>query len=105
MRQDDGRQRAPLLVEGDDLLEIDVGQRVAADDDERLVERALRVLDAAGRPKRRLFRRVRHRDAEVFPGPEVVPNEAGQELDGDDDVGEAVPLEQPHDVLHQRPVG
>ena len=97
---------APLsLVELDQVGEVDVGERVAGDDEEGLVaQRVLGVLDAAGGAERRLLGGVVQRHAELLAVAEVVADQAGEELHGDDDLVEAVPLEQPQDVLHHRPV-
>ena len=101
----DRDQRAVVLVEPDHLGQVHVGQRVAGDDQERVVlERVLGVLDRAGRAERRLLRRVLQRHADVLAVAEVVPHQRRQELDGDDRLLHPVPLQQPEHVLHDRPV-
>jgi hypothetical protein len=102
----DGGERAPLLVELDDGGQVDVGEDVAGDDEEALVLELLHgVADRAGRAERGLLGRVHHADAELRPVAEVVADGVGQEGDGDDDVLEAVLLQELDDVLHHRPVG
>ena len=49
----DGDHGSALLVERDDLAEVEVGERIAADDDERVVlEEVLGELHAAGSARR-----------------------------------------------------
>ena len=62
------------------------------------------VLDAAGRAERRLLGGVVQAHAELVAVAEVVADQGGQELHGDDGLGEAVPFQQPQHVLHDRPV-
>ena len=61
--QADRDERALLLVEADERAEVDVAERVARDDEERLVERVLGELDRAGGARRRLLDGVADRDA------------------------------------------
>ena len=68
------------------------------------LQRLLGVLDAAGGAERLLLGGVGELHAELFAVAEVVPDQRGQELHGHDGLGEPVPLEQPQDVLHDRPV-
>ena len=104
--QPDGDQRALVLVEVDHRGQVHVGQRVAGDDQEGLVtQRVLGVPDAARGTERHLLGGVLQAHAEFLAVAEVVADQRGQELDGDDGLGEAVPLEQPQDVLHDGPVG
>ncbi len=92
-----------LLVEGDDFAEVEVGERVAADDDEGVVaELVLGQLDAAGGAGRSLLHRVLHAHAEAGSVAEVVADGLGQEHEGDDGLVDAVLLEQLDDVLHAR---
>ncbi len=65
-------------------------------------EVGLGVLDAAGRAQRRLLDRVVDVDAERAAVAEVAADDLGQERQSDDDVVDAVPLEQLDDVLHAR---
>ena len=100
----DRRQRAGVLVSLDDRAQVDVGEHVARDHQERVVELLGRVEDGPGGAERRLLGGVSHPHAEVGPVAEVVPDLVGEERDGDDDVVEAVRREEPHHVLHHRPV-
>ncbi len=100
----DRRQRAGVLVCLDDRAEVDVGEHVARDHQERVVELVGRVEDGTGGAERGLLGGVAHPHAEVGPVAEVVADLVGEERDGDDDVVEAVVREEPHDVLHHRPV-
>ena len=104
--QADGDQRALLLVEVDQRGQVHVGQRVARDDQERLVaQRVLGVPDAARGTQRHLLGGVLQAHPELLAVAEVVPDERGEELDGHDGLIEPVPLEQPQHVFHDRPVG
>jgi hypothetical protein len=103
--QSDGGQRAGRPVGLDDGVEVDVGQHVAGDDDEGVVELGGGVADGAGRPEGCLLGGVAHRHTELGAVPEVVADVAGEEGHRDDDVVEAVERQPPHDVLHQGPVG
>jgi hypothetical protein len=89
-------------VELDDLRQVDVAERVAGDDEERVVEAAGGEADRAGGAERRLLDRVRDVDAECFAAAEVRPNRLRQEGDRDDDILEAVLLQELDDVLHAR---
>ena len=101
--QPDGDQRPALLVRPDHGGQVDVGQRVAGDDQERLVaQRVLGVLHAARGAERRLLGGVLQAHAHVLAVPEVVAHQRGQELHGDHGLVEAVPLEQPEHVFHDR---
>ena len=82
--------------------EVDVAERVAGDDEERVVELAGGEPHRAGGAERRLLDRVADVDAERLAVPEVAPDRLRQERDGDDDVLEAVALQQLDDVLHAR---
>ena len=101
----DGGQRLVLVVEGDDPAEVDVGEHVAGDHEEALVELVHGVADRAGRAERLLLGGVDHPHAELGAVAEVGADVVGQEGDGDDDLVEAVLLQQLDDVLHHRPVG
>ena len=85
--------------------EIDVGEHVAGDHEERLVELVHRVAHRAGGAERRLLGGVAHAHAELGAVAEVVADVVGEERDRHHDVVEAVLREQPHDVLHHRHVG
>ena len=84
-------------------VQVDVGERVAGDDDEGVVaQQVLGELDAAGRPGGRLLDRVVDVDAQRRAVAEVVADDARQEGEGDDRLLDAVPLQQLEDVLHAR---
>ena len=89
----------------DDGAEVDVGDHVARDHEEGLVELVHRVAHRTGGAERRVFGRVAHPHAELGAVAEVVADLVGEERDGDDDVVETVVREQPHDVAHHRHVG
>ena len=92
--------RALLLVRRDQLREVDVAERVAGDDEERLVEPAVGELHRAGRPGGRLLDGVLDRDAERLALPEVAADRLRHERDGDDHLREPVLGEELDDVLH-----
>ena len=98
------RERVGRAVRLHDLAEVDVGERVAGDHEERLVELVHRVADRTRGAERRLLGRVPHAHAELRAVAEVVADVVREERDRDDDVVEAVLREQPDDVLHHRRV-
>src|SRR5690606_2340621 len=101
----DGDQGAVLLVEPDHVGQVDVGEGVPGDDEEPVVaQRLLGVLDAAGGAEGDLLGRVAQGHPELPAVAEVVADQRGEELDGDDGLAEPVPLQQPQHVLHDRPV-
>src|SRR5205085_3783287 len=91
-----------LAVEGAELAEVDVAERVARDDEEGVVEAIARELDRARGAERRLLDRVLEPEPERLAAPEVAPDLLRQEGDGDDDVLEPVPAQELQDVLHAR---
>ncbi len=95
----DGDHRLALLVEVDHLGEVEVGERVAADDQEGVVEKVLGQPDGAGGARRRLLHRVVDVHAQAAAVAEVVADEPGQEGQGHDHFVDAVPLDQFEDVL------
>ncbi len=100
----DRRERLARLVRLHDLAEVDVGQGVARDHEERLVELLHGVAHRSGGAERGLLRRVAHADTEVGAVAEIVANVVREERDRHHDVVEAVLREQPDDVLHHRRV-
>ena len=101
----DGHQGTVLPVEPDHVGQVDVGERVTGDDDERLAPQVLfGVLDTARGPERHFFGDVAQAHAEFFTVAEVVADQGGEELHGDDRVLKPVSLQQPEHVLHDRPV-
>ena len=91
-----------LAVELDEAREVDVAERVAGDDEERVVEPPRRALHRAGGAERRLLDRVADVDAERLAAAEVAPDRLREKGDGDDHVLEAVAPEELDDVLHAR---
>src|SRR5438105_1498209 len=98
----DGHRRLLLAVELDELRKVEVAERVARDDEERAVETARGEPHRAGGAERRLLDRVADLHSERLAAAEVRADRLRQERDGDDDVLEAVLLEQLEDVLHAR---
>ena len=99
-------QRSGRLVGQHELAQVDVGERVARDDQEGgVTQRVLGVRDRAGRPERRLLGRVAQVHAQLLAVPEVGPDQAGEELNGHDGLVEAVAPQQAQHVLHHWSVG
>ena len=90
---------------GDQGGEVDVGDDVAGDHEEALVELVHGVAHRTGGAERRLLGGVLDADAELGAVPEVGADVVGHEGDGDDEVVEAVLLQQVDDVFHHRSVG
>ena len=85
--------------------QVDVGERVTADDEERVVaQRGFAFLTLPAVPERLVLGGVGQRHPELFAVAEVVADEGGEELDRHDGLGESVPPEQPQDVPHDRAV-
>jgi len=93
---------AALLVECDELPEVDVAERVAGDDEERLVKLPRREPHRARCAERRLFDGVADAHAERVALAEVASDRLRQERNGDDDVRQPVLAKQLEDVLHAR---
>ena len=91
-----------LLVDAHDLGQVDVGERVAGDDEEGVVELVARVPDRAGGAERRFLDGVLDRDPEPLAVAEVAADRLRHERHGHDHLVEAVLLEQLDDVLHAR---
>ena len=87
-----------------DLAEVDVGEDVAGDHEEPLVEHVHGVAHRSGRAERLLLGGVDHLHAELAAVAEVVADDVGHEGQGHDDLVDAVPAQQADDVLHHRPV-
>ena len=92
------------LVELAHRRQVDVGERVAGDDEEGVAEEAGRVADAACGAKQLLLAPVGELDAELRPVAEVVLDRLREPVQVGDRLAEAVPGEQAEDVLHHRPV-
>src|SRR5207248_285599 len=86
----------------DETAQVDVAERVARDDEERVVEAVAREADGAGGAEGRLLDGVLDPEAERLAVPEVAPDRLRQEGDGDDHVLEAVLADELEDVLHAR---
>ena len=93
---------ARLLVPVDERAEVDVAERVAGDDEERVVELLARQPDRAGRPERQLLDRVLDVDAERLAVAEVAADRLRHEGERDDDLVHAVGAQQLDDVLDAR---
>ncbi len=91
-------------VEVDDRPEVDVGEHVARDDEEPLVEMAHGVADRPGGAEGRLLGGVDDLHAELGAVAEVGADRVGHEGHRHHDLVDAVALEQVDDVLHHRPV-
>jgi hypothetical protein len=101
---EDDRGRSLLLaVELHRRGQVEVGDVIAGDDQEGVVEEVLGVLDASRRAERLVLRGVRERHAEVRSIAEVMADDAREELDGGHDLGDAVLPEEQQDVLHHGP--
>ena len=94
--------RSLLLVEGNELREVDVAERIAGDDEERLVELLRGEPDGTRGAERRLFDRVADLHPERLSLAEVAADRLREECDGDDHVAHAVLSQQLEDVLHAR---
>ena len=103
--QRDRRARARVAVRLHERGEVDVGEHVTGDDEERVDELVDGVAHRTGGAERRVLGRVAHGDAEVGAVTEVVADLVGEERHRDDDLVEAVQREQADDVLHHRLVG
>ena len=93
------------VVEVHDGAEVDVGQHVAADHEEALVELVLGVAHGAGGAQRRGLGGVDHPYAELGAVAEVGADGVGHEGHRHHDVLEPVGPQQVHHVLHHRDVG
>ena len=103
--QHEGRGGALRAMEVDDLSEIEIGERVTRDHEERAGQEIACAEHRARRAERDLLGRIRQRHVQVGAVAEVVADHRGQELDGRNDVRDAMLPEQFDDVFHQRPVG
>ena len=92
-----------LLVEAHEGGEVDVAERVAGDDEERVVELVGGQANRAGGPGRRLLDRVLDADAVRLAAPEVRPDRLRHVRHCDHDVLESMRLQELDDVLHARP--
>ena len=97
------RDRGALgLVRFDERGQVDVAERVAGDDEKRLVEAALGELHRAGRAERLLLDRVVDVHVERLAAAEVRADRLRHEGERDDHLVHPVPAQQVEDVLHAR---
>jgi len=90
----------------DERGEIDVGERIARDDEERFAgQQLVGHLDGAGGAEGRIFDHVLHRYAEVGAAIEIRFHLVGEVVQRGDDLGDPVPPQQCDDVLHHRLAG
>ena len=101
----DGGHRMVLAMELEHLGEIDVGEHITRDDQERVVEVLACIAHAASGAQRHGLVGIADGDTELAAVAEVGLDVIGQERNRDHDLVEAVPGEQIDDVLHHRPVG
>ena len=94
------------LVVFDQRGEVDVGQRVARDDEERIAgQQLVGHLHRAGRAERGVLDDVFHRHAELGAVVEVRFDLVGQVVQRGDDLGDAVASQKSDDVFHHRLAG
>ena len=90
------------LVVGDNLLQVDVGHGVAADDEERLIEKFLGILDTTRRTQGRFLNCVMDLHAQAATIPKIALDHFGHEVEGDHNFCDALALEKIQDVAHHR---
>ena len=100
--QADRDRRAAFPVEGDERAQVDVAERVARDDEERLVELLRREPNRTGRAERRLLDRVADLHPERLSLSEVAADRLRQKRNSHDHVVQPVLAQQLEDVLHAR---
>ena len=100
--QPDRDGRTGLLVPVDESTEVDVAERVAGDDEERVVELLAREPDGAGGAERQFLDGVLDADAERLAVAEVAADRLRHERERDDDLIHTVPAQQLDDVLDAR---
>src|SRR5262249_44766405 len=96
----DRDRRAALLVELDEAREVEVAERVAGDDEERVVELVRREADGSRGARGGLLDGILDVHAERLAVAEVAPDRLREERDRDDHVLEPVSAEELDDVLH-----
>ena len=87
-------------MESHGLGEVDVGERVATDDDERVVQQTGGILDAARGAQGAILYHVVQVHPQIGPITEVVADAGPQVLQSDDHLGDPVATQQPEHVLH-----
>ena len=98
----DRRERAALAMEPDDLADVEVAERVARDDDERLVEQLLRVAHRSGGAEGLLLDRVLDAYAQGAAVAQVAADHLRHEGERHDDVVDPVLVHELDDVLDAR---
>src|SRR6266545_4846464 len=93
-----GGQASLFGVKVDDLREIEIGQRVAGNHHERLLKHALGVLHTAGGAQRLILQAVLNMHAVRRTIAEVILDDIRKVLDGEEDLGDALDLEQLDDL-------
>src|SRR6266511_1105567 len=88
----------PLLVEREHLREIDIGQRITRDDEERIAERIADLTHRSTRAQRRLLDAVAQPHPERPTVAEAVLDLRGEVLQGHEGVVDAVALHEIEDV-------
>ena len=98
-------ERRLALVEVHDGGKVQIGQDVARDHEEPIVQLLHGVSHGSRGAEGRLLGGVHHADVQLGSVAEVVAHRARHEGHGDDDVSDPVLAKEPHDVLHHRPIG
>src|SRR5581483_7058345 len=101
----DGRQRVLVFVRANEARQVHVGQVVAADDDERVVpEKIFDALDASGIAPQPVLMRPVDFDAPSGAVAKIVFDLIAEVVQVHHDLVEAVPLQQLHQILHDRAI-
>ena len=98
----DRRERAALAMEPDDLADVEVAERVARDDDERLVEQLLRIAHRSGGSEGLLLDRVLDAYAQGAAVAQVAADHLRHEGERHDHVVDPVLVHELDDVLDAR---
>ena len=107
MIEDDRGHRLLFFVKGDDLLQVEIGDGIAADHQKGVVKILPGVGNAARRAQGRLLDGIADTHAHGTAVSEVILNHAGHVLQRDDDFGDPVVAQKLQDVsehhlVHQR---
>ena len=102
MHERERDRSAALLVERDHLREVDVGERVARDHDERAVEITRELAHRTAGPERRLLDAVAEAHADGPAVPVAVLDDRCEVLERHERVLDTVPLQQVEDVSETR---
>ena len=101
----DGGEGAPFPVEAGCRDQVDVGEGIAGDDDERLSELRAGEHHRAGGAQRRVLYGVGQRHALLGTVAEIVSDRRAEVLHGGDHLAHLVAPEVQQDVLHDRAPG